>query len=76
MKKTIKAAIFDTKKMHPYVVRTRGKYPVHMIEGGMYLTEDDTIFDESSDMGWWHLNQKEYEYFKSQLIDVTLEVQS
>lgn len=70
--KTIKAAVYDEKKMHPYVVKTKGKHPVHMIEGGEYLTEDQTVFDESSDMGWFWLNQRDYDYFKSQLKDVTI----
>ncbi len=75
MYKTIKVALFDPKKMHVYTVKTSGKYPVHMIEGGEYLTEDQTIFEESSDMGWFHLNQKDYDYFKSNLIDVTLKIE-
>ena len=61
------AAIFDPKKMHVYDVKTQGKHPVHMIEGGEYITEDERQFDESGDMGWFFLNQKEYDYFKSQL---------
>lgn len=63
----IKAAIFEPTKMHPYVVKTKGKHPVHIIEGGEYITEDERVFDESSDLGWFWLNQKEYDYFKSQV---------
>ena len=61
------AAIFDPKKMHVYDVKTKGKHPVHMIDGGEYLTEDERSFENSGDMGWFFLNQKEYDYFKSQL---------
>ena len=43
-----------------------------MIEGGEYITEDKTVFDECSDMGWFHINQKEYDLFKSMLKDVTI----
>ena len=46
------------KKVHPYDVKTMGRHPVHMIEGGEYLTEDETVFDECSDMGYFFLNQK------------------
>lgn len=59
-------AIFDPKKMHIYDVKTTGKHPVHLIEGGEYITEDDREFDPCGDMGWFFLNQREYEYFKSQ----------
>ena len=72
--KTILAAKFEPTKMHIYDVKTTGKHPVHMIEGGEYLTEDETIFNEYSDMGWFFLNQKEYAYFKSQIKEVTINV--
>jgi hypothetical protein len=70
--KTIKATLFDPKKFHPYSVKTTGRHPIHMIEGGDYITEDKTVFDECSDMGWFHINQKEYDLFKSMLKDVTI----
>ena len=62
---TVIGAKFDPKKMHIYDVKTKGKHPVHLIEGGEYLTEDERVLDESSDMGWFWLNQKDYEYFKA-----------
>ena len=71
--KTILAALFDTKKMHVYDCKTTGKHPVHMIEGGSYLTESKEDFG-SGDMGWFFLNQKEYDYFKSQLREIEIEV--
>lgn len=50
----------------PYSVKTTGKHPVHMIEGGTYLTEED--FDNGGgDMGWFYLNSRDYEYFKNHL---------
>ena len=70
MKTTIIGALFDSQKMHPYVVKTKGKHPVHIIEGGDYITEDERVFDESSDLGWFWLNQKEYDYFKSQCKEI------
>jgi hypothetical protein len=74
MEKTIKAAKFESNKMHIYDVKTTGKNIVHMIEGGEYLTLDETIFSYRSDVGWFYLNQKEYDYFLSKLEDVTLEI--
>lgn len=65
-------AIFDPHKMHVYDVKTSGKHPVHLIEGGEYITEDERDFG-SSDMGWYWLNQKEYDYFKSQCHQITIE---
>ena len=72
----ILAAEFDGKKMHLYDAPKRGKHPVHMIEGGMYLTEDERVFNEYSDMGWFNLNQKEYDYFKSQLKPIGIEIKN
>ena len=69
---TIKATKFDSKKMHIYDVKTQGKHPVHLIEGGEYITEDERQFDEQSDLGWFFLNTKEYNYFKSQLKDLKI----
>lgn len=73
-KNTILAAIFDPKKMHVYDVKTTGKHPVRLIEGGKWITESESEdIDECGDMGWYWLNQKEYDYFKSQLIEVEIE---
>lgn len=41
-----------------------------MIEAGKYLTENEEIYNEARDMGWFYLNKKEYEYFKSQLKEI------
>lgn len=65
-------AKFDTKKMHIYDVKTIGKHPVHLIEGGDIITEDDRILKESSDLGWFFLNEKEYQYFKSQCKEIII----
>ena len=73
---TIIGAEFDPKKMHVYDVKTKGKHPVHMIEGGEYLTEDEmpeSYYYSGSDMGWFWLNQKEYDYFKSQCKELTFD---
>ena len=67
------ASIFNRKKMHIYDCKTIGKYQVHMICGGLYLTESEEDFG-GGDMGWFFLNQKEYDYFKSQLKEVVIEV--
>lgn len=74
MEKEVKiiGAKFDTKKMHIYDCKTIGKHPVHLIEGGDIITEDDRILKESSDMGWFFLNEKEYQYFKSQCKEITI----
>lgn len=54
------------KHIYPYDVKTKGKHPVHMIEGGSYLTEED--FDNGcGDMGWFWLNSRDYDYFKNHL---------
>ena len=71
---TILATEFKPKKMHIYDVKTTGKHPVHVIEGGSYITESEEVLDECSDLGWFFLNQKEYDYFKSQLKEVVIEV--
>ncbi len=57
----------------PYSVKTKGKHPVHMIEGGTYLTEED--FDNGvGDMGWFYLNSRDYEYFKNHLEEKEVEI--
>ena len=62
--------------IHPYLISTdRAKHPVHMIEGGDYITEDmDTEFNPAGDMGVYGLNSKDYEWFKNHLKDVEVEV--
>ena len=44
MKKTILASEYNSKKMHIYDVKTKGKHPVHMIDGGSYLTENEEYY--------------------------------
>lgn len=71
--KKIMAAKFDPKKMHIYDVKTKGKHPVRLIEGGDYITEyDGEDIDPRGDMYWFYLNQKEYDYYRSQLKEVNL----
>lgn len=72
---TFIGAEFQTNKMHVYDVKTSGKHPVHLIEGGEYITEDQRDFG-TDDMGWFWLNQKEYDYFKSQCHEITIEVRA
>ena len=74
MKKLIKGVVFDIKKYHPYIVKTRGKHPIYMIEGGMYLTEDESQFNKSGDMGWFHLNSKEYQLYKANEKEIEVEI--
>ena len=62
-------------KINPYYIKTsRAKHPVHMIEGGAYITEDMTETNPASDMGVFGLNQRDYEWFKSHLEEVEVEV--
>ena len=68
----IVGATFDNKKMHIYEVKTKGKHPVHLIEGGEIITEDERVINESSDLGWFWLNEKEYQYFKSQCKEIVI----
>lgn len=37
-------AIFEPKKEHLYDVKTHGKHPIHLIEGGEVLTENEGDF--------------------------------
>ena len=69
---TFIGAEFDPKKMHVYDVKTTGKHPVHLIEGGEYITEDKRDFEVSGDMGWYWLNEKEYQYYKSLAHEITI----
>ena len=69
---TFIGAEYEPRKMHIYDVKTKGKHPVHLIEGGSYITEDERQFDPSGDMGWFWLNQREYDYFKSKCKEITI----
>ena len=71
-KRKVLVAKYEPTKMHLYDAPFRGKHPVHLIEGGEYLTESEEDFGYG-DMGWFNLNQKEYDYFKSQLKVVEIE---
>ena len=71
-KETIKeveilVAEFEPTMYHIYTVKTSGKYPVRLINGGEYLTEYSGDLDQNNDMGWFNLNTKEYNLFKSNL---------
>lgn len=71
--KKIMAAEFEPKKMHIYDVKTKGKHLVRVIEGGDYITEyDGEDINPSGDLYWFYLNQKEYDYYRSQLKEVYL----
>ena len=74
-KKVIKACDWCG-HIHPYLIETsRAKHPVHIIEGGDWMTEDmDTEFDPCADLGVWGLNSKDYEWFKAHLEDVEVEI--
>lgn len=65
-------AEFDPRKMHIYDVKTKGKHPVHLIDAGGILTEDDGDYGPL-DMGWFWLNQREYEYFKGKCHEIEIE---
>lgn len=74
MKKLVKVCDWYG-KINPYTISTsRARHPVHMIEGGTYITEDMSEFDPAGDMGVFGLNQKDYEWFKNHLIEIELEV--
>lgn len=74
MQVTLVATIFERKKYHIYDCRTTGKHPVHLIEGGKYITEDKRYFGDRGDMGWFFLNQREYDLLKSNMKEMTIEV--
>ena len=63
--------------IYPYYIQTsRAKHPVHMIEGGEYITEDmETRFDQRGDMGVFGLNAKDYEWFKNHLEEKEVEIE-
>lgn len=69
---TFVGAEFEPNKMHVYDVKTKGKHPVHLIEGGSYITEDERGFEPSGDMGWFWLNEREYQYYKSKEHTITI----
>ena len=74
-KKTRKVLVCDWYgHIYPYDVKTTGKHPIHMIEGGTYITEDDFDFG-SSDMGWFFLNQRDYNWFKNHLEEKDVEIE-
>ena len=74
MKTTFIGAEFEPKKMHIYDVKTKGKHPVHLIEGGEYITEDERQFDPLGDMGWFWLNQREYDYYKNRAHEIEIDL--
>lgn len=72
-KEKIMVAIFDPKKMHIYDCKTSGKRPVRLVDGGEYITQSESgKFDEGGDMGWYYINQKEFEYMQSQMVEATI----
>lgn len=74
-KKTKKVLVCDWYgHIYPYDVKTTGKHPVHMIEGGTYITEED-FNNGSSDMGWFFLNQRDYDWFKNHLEEKDVEIE-
>lgn len=65
---------YEALGLHPYIVLTKSKHPVHMIEGGNYITEDERPTNPASDMGYFGMNQRDYEIFKANLKEVEIEV--
>ena len=63
----ILVAEFEPTMYHIYTVKTSGKYPVRLINGGEYLTEFEGDLDQNNDMGWFNLNTREYNLFKANL---------
>lgn len=70
---TFIGAEYEWAKYHPYTVKTSGKHPVHLIDGGAYITEDERDFEPRGDMGWFWLNQREYDYYKAHRKEYTIE---
>ena len=58
-------------EFHPYDVKTTGKHPVHMIDGGSVFTEEDGDFG-AGDMGWFWLNSKEFNQYKKEAKEITV----
>ncbi len=74
MKKKIKVCDWYG-HINPYEISTnRAKHPVHMIEGGAYITEDMSETSPTSDMGVWGLNKRDYEWFKANLKEIEIDV--
>ena len=62
MKKLIKGVVFDIKKYHPYIVKFKR------------VSEDESQFNQSGDMGWFHLNSKEYQLYKANEKEIEVEI--
>lgn len=74
MKKTILATDYFEVKLNPYQVKTKGRHPVRWVAGGSYLIEDfDVEVNPAGDLGYWWLNQKDYDEFRRNLKEVSLE---
>ena len=75
----VKVCDWQKLKLHPYLVqdlnRIRTSVAVHMIEGGEYITLDERVFDECSEMGWFQLRKSEFEIMQNNLIEVELEIE-
>lgn len=54
--------------IHPYPVKHFSRHPIHMIEGGSYLTEDTREFNPAGDMGYFGLNAKDYAWYKNHTV--------
>lgn len=62
---------------HIHLYQTKGVrtlHPVHLIEGGDYITEDTREFNPAGDMGMYAINNEDYKYFKNHLVEKELEV--
>ena len=65
----IKVCYLDTTQFHPSKLNKKGKHPVHLIEGGKYITLEK--FDNGiGDMSWFYLNNKEYNYLLKHLVEM------
>lgn len=69
----IQATLNEEKKFHPYTCKTSGKHPVRLVDGGSLLTEYKGKVWEAGDMGWYYLNQKEYDMFKANMKEYDIE---
>ena len=67
-------AEFEPEKMHLFEDKRKNFHPVHIIEGGDIITEDDRVLNINSDCGWYYLNDAEYKYFKSKCEEIIIEV--
>lgn len=75
MKIKMLVAKFEPNKMHVYPVETKSKHWMRLIEGGDYITQDDRDLPPSGDMGWFGINQKEYDYYLSKRQELELEIE-